>query len=113
MQNLIEDEIVVDCYDSEEVVSGWYHWLYDQMKFPFTARCIHETRGSLLRVDETVTVTDMGDMDECDAGMRVLIEWKDRTCSVPLEQLVYEGEDKNTQQAIKVWNYWMQQGYSF
>lgn len=113
MKDLIEDEVIVDCCDREEVISGWYHWLYDQMTFPYKARCIHETRGSLLLADETVTVTDIGDMEECAAGMRVLIEWQGRTCSVPLELLVYEAEDKSTQQAIEAWHYWIQQGYSF
>lgn len=83
------------------------------MNFPYQARCTKETRGTLLKEGETVTVTNIGDIDECGAGMRVLIDWQGRSCSVPLEQLVYEGKDKDIQQAIDTWRYWCEQGYSF
>ncbi|MDB2384762.1 calcium-binding protein [Endozoicomonas sp.] len=113
LEDFIQDEVIVDCYDDYERINGWHCWLDDQLAFPFKARCIRETRGSILKTDEVVTVTEMADFDECNSGMRVQIEWQGRTCSVPLEQLDYEGEGEETQQAVDVWHYWSEQGYRF
>ncbi|MFZ1061286.1 MAG: calcium-binding protein [Candidatus Rokuibacteriota bacterium] len=33
-------EIVVDAYDEQERAMGWYYYLQDQLRFPFTATCI-------------------------------------------------------------------------
>jgi len=49
--------------------------------------------------------------EECRHEMFVLIHWKRRQLAVPLMQLEGIQADKNTQQAIEDWRYWVNQGY--
>ena len=35
-------EIVVDCYDEDEQMIGWYYYLEDTLLFPFTAVCTNK-----------------------------------------------------------------------
>ena len=39
ISHIIEDEIIVDCYDEAEVDSGWEVFLQAGLKFPFRAKC--------------------------------------------------------------------------
>lgn len=44
----IENEIVVDAYDASERAMGWYYYLEEKLRFPFTARCIKARPISLV-----------------------------------------------------------------
>jgi Calcium binding len=41
-------EIIVDAYEPEEQVMGWYYYLQDTMNFPFTATCVAKKCSSPL-----------------------------------------------------------------
>jgi hypothetical protein len=109
----IENEIVVDCYNEEERVSGWYCYLDDRITFPFTARCIRKMRISPLEVGEEVEVSAIAPEEEEMHSMFVLIRWHDRELGVPLAQLEAVGSDPETAQAVEDWRYWMERGYEF
>ena len=64
IEQRIDYEIVVDCYDSEEVAMGWYYYLEDHLAFPFVATCKKALKASPLKKAEEVTVTGMGDIKE-------------------------------------------------
>ena len=66
-------EIVVDCYDEEEQMMGWYYYLDQTLLFPFTAVCTTTRRSSPIKVDEIVEVVGMASADECEAEMFVEI----------------------------------------
>ncbi len=106
-------EIVVDAYGPEEQAMGWYYYLQDTMKFPFTATCISKRRISPLKEGATVEVVGMAPEDECDREMFVEIDWEGDTLAVPLIQLEATEADAETQQAIADWHYWVNQGYEF
>jgi Calcium binding len=36
IQCIIDYEIVVDCYDKDEVKMGWYYFMSESIEFPFT-----------------------------------------------------------------------------
>jgi hypothetical protein len=112
-EHRIAFEIVVDAYDAEERVMGWYYYLQDTMQFPFTATCISKRRVSPLKEGETVEVVDMAPTDECEREMFVEINWEDDRLAVPLIQLEAPEADAETQQAIADWHYWVNQGYEF
>ena len=115
IEERITYEIVVDCYDSEEVAMGWYYYLDDHLSFPFVATCKQALRVSPLKKGEKVTVTGMGDADSCSSTMLVQVKWKDRSFSVPLSQLELdeENDDEDTLQAIGDWEYWVESGHVF
>jgi hypothetical protein len=109
----IENEIIVDAYDSEEQSLGWYYYLEGKLQFPFTARCVIERASSPLLVGDEVEVVGMPSEDECEHEMLVNIRWDRRTLAVPLAQLQAVAVDDHTQEAIEDWPYWLAQGYEF
>ncbi len=109
----INMEIVVDAYGPEEQAMGWYSYLDDTLKFPFSARCIAQRTISPLEPGDEVEVVGMAPAEECDHKMFVLIQWKSRQLAVPLMQLEGIQVDEETRQAIEDWHYWVNRGYEF
>jgi hypothetical protein len=109
----IEMEIVVDAYDAWEQAMGWYYYLEDNLKFPFSATCARKRDISPLKIKEKVEVVGMPVESECERELFVTITWEGRRFSVPLGQLECVGGDKKTKQAIADWHYWVNQGYQF
>ncbi|MBS1251339.1 MAG: hypothetical protein MAG451_00372 [Anaerolineales bacterium] len=107
-------EIIVDAYDTEERVMGWYYYLLDRkLHFPFQARCFAERDISPLRVGEEVEAVGMASADDCMCEMFVKVHWLDRTFGVPLSQLEAIDAGSDTQEAIEDWHYWVARGYQF
>jgi hypothetical protein len=109
----IHNEIVVDAYGPEEQSLGWYYYLENNIKFPFTARCIATKAVSPLRKGETAEVRGLAPEDSCAHDMLVLIRWHGRIVAVPLSQLSAIDTDESTIEAIGDWHYWRAQGYCF
>src|SRR2546425_2879485 len=107
----IQNEIIVDSYGPEEQALGWHAYLSGKLQFPFSARCILRREISPLEPGEEVEVMGMASDEECMHEMFVLIRWKRRQLAVPLKQLEGIQVDKETQQAIEDWHYWVNQGY--
>lgn len=104
--------IVVDAYSPEEQAMGWYYYLEGKLHFPFPARCIIERGTSPLRTGERVEVMGMAPEEECEHEMFVEIPWEGRRLAVPLAQLKPAARaDKDTQEAVADWHYWLDQGY--
>ena len=106
-------EIIVDAYDESERAMGWYYYLQDKLRFPFTAKCIAKRAISPLRVKDGVEVIDMAPEEECEHEMFVIIRWEREGLGVPLSQLKPFAADEETVQAIEDWHYWIKQGYQF
>jgi hypothetical protein len=112
-ENRIQMEIVVDAYNSEEQIMGWFCYLEDHLHVPFAARCIAHHATSPLQVGEEVEVVGMPSGNDCEPNMRVMIRWQGHEFAVPLQQLESIQADAQTQQAIEDWHYWVGQGYQF
>ena len=107
-------EIVVDAHDDQERAMGWYSYLQDRLRFPFTATCVARRAISPLRVKDEVEVTGMPDENECEHEVFVAIRWDKDGLAVPLAQLrPISGTDKQTKEAVADWHYWVQMGYEF
>ncbi|CAK0751832.1 Calcium-binding protein [Gammaproteobacteria bacterium] len=103
-------EIIVDCYNEDEQVMGWYYYLQDNLQFPFTAKCIIKRAASPLRVDGEAEVVDMAPAEECEHEMFVLIRWEQENLAVPLSQLKPITANAQTVQAVEDWHYWVERG---
>ena len=71
-------EFVVDAYDREEQVMGWYYYLDEALgdaEDTILARCIAERAISPLLVGDEVEVLGMAPEGECDCEMFVMIRW--------------------------------------
>jgi len=110
----IDMEIVVDAYDKDERVMGWYYYLQDQLQRPFTAICIVKRAVSPLQINDEVDVIDMASADECAHEIFVTIRWAKDELAVPLAQLKpITATDEQTKQAVADWHYWVEMGYEF
>ncbi|MGH7629091.1 MAG: calcium-binding protein [Gemmatimonadales bacterium] len=109
----IANEIIVDAYTESERAMGWYHYLDNQLHFPFPARCISVRSISPLEREERVRVVGMAPEEECMQEVFVRIRWGKRSLAVPLIQLEPRGADRETRQAVEDWHYWVGQGFIF
>jgi hypothetical protein len=109
----IDDEIVVDAYDSEERMSGWFHSIQDTIENNVRCRCRKTRSMSPLKVGEEVDVIDVAPYDDCESEMFVLVGWNDRKLAVPLEQLEPIEGDPKAVEIIEDWLYWCLMGYEF
>jgi hypothetical protein len=110
----IEMEIVVDAYGPDERAMGWYCYLENTLRFPFTARCAGRRATSPLHVKDKVEVIAMAHSDECLGEMFVTIRWNEEDeLAVPLAQLKVVKADEPTREAVEDWHYWVEQGYEF
>ena len=105
-------EIIVDAYGPEEQAMGWYYYLEEKLRFPFTAVCTAKRAISPLRVKDNVDVIGMAPEEECDKEMFVMIRWEKDGLAVPLSQLVPIQETPGqTVAAVEDWHYWVEMGY--
>lgn len=112
-ENRISMEVVVDAYGGAERAMGWFGYLQERLKFPFTAKCITRRAISPLAVGDEVEVIAMAPCDECMHDMFVMIRWKHDGLGVPLSQLETTSSSAETRTSIADWHYWVGQGYTF
>jgi hypothetical protein len=104
-------EAVVDAYDSTERAMGWYYYLDGKMKVPFKARCRFARPISILKAEEEVEVLGMAPEEECESEMFVWVGRAGERIAVPLAQLRPLSKDRETQEAVGDWLYWVDRGY--
>jgi Calcium binding len=63
-QERIRNEITVDCNNESERFSGWYCYLDEKLKFPFSALCIATSPASPLKRREQVEVIGLFDDEQ-------------------------------------------------
>jgi len=112
-ENRIAMEAVVDAYDECERAMGWYYYLDEKIKFPFTAHCQNKRPISPLKVGEEVEVIGMAQENECQSDMFVWIRYSNDQLAVPLAQLASKSTDVGTQEAMGDWHYWVAREYEF
>ena len=94
----IEMEIIVDAYGPEEQAMGWYYYLEEKLRFPFTAVCSAKRAISPLQVKDEVDVLRMAPEEECEKEMFVMIRWEKDGLAVPLSQLTAINSTDETNQ---------------
>jgi hypothetical protein len=109
----IEDEIIVDAYNSDERALSWYYYLEDKMQFPFRARCVSARAISPLQPSEEVQVLSLAPEHDCQQTMFAIVPFAGRRIGVPLEQLEPLGADPDTVEAVEDWVYWVGMRYEF
>jgi hypothetical protein len=110
----IRNEIIVDCYNESERFSGWYCYLEEKLKFPFSALCVATSPVSPLKRGEQVEITGMFD-DELHEPVEIFVNvrWQRRQMAVSLRQWEGVRLDPQSAQAIADWHYWCSRGYLF
>jgi hypothetical protein len=112
-EDRIRNEVIVDTYNAEEQVMGWYYYLEGKLRFPFRAKCVTSKVLSPLRKGEVGEVSRMAPENACSADMLALIRWQGRNVAVPLSQLAPLDAEESTIEAIGDWHYWVARGHRF
>ena len=102
----IDQEVLVDTYGEEEVMTAWDVYLSDNITVPFDAECIARCEISPLKKGEAVNVLRMAEDNDLRKEVLVIINWRGSKLGVPLSQLKPIKADKKTEQAIQDWQYW-------
>ena len=110
-QERIDYEIIVDCYDEEEEMMGWYYYLQGKLTFPFTAKYRASAKGRGKTTTKLLQVVGMADEDECSREIQVMIllqeDGLEDQIPVALSQLEGVEVDEATAEAIADWHYWV------
>ncbi len=111
-QERIDDEIIVDCYDDDEVMMGWYYYLEEKLTFPFTAKYRDSGKGRGKKTTQLLQVVGMADEDECNREIQVMIllqeDGVEDQIPVALSQLEGVEVDEATAKAIADWHCWVE-----
>ena len=109
--------------------TGWYSYLTDNLRFPFTAACMEERPISPLRKGDEVVVIEMAPERECGHEMFACVRSQklqfgptDKTeqdtnsknleMAVPLSQLEpISATDEQTKKLVTEWRAWIDAGY--
>ena len=113
IDEIIDNEIVCDAYGDEGISSGWYSYMEDCMTFPFEAECRCKISTSPLQVGERIEVIGIGEIESCNHGIHVKINFCNRVLDVPLAHLKPLNANKQTILAVKCWHYWLKKGYEY
>ena len=106
MQDIIEDEIEVDCYDQEEANMGWYYFMAESMSFPFMAKTTIKKRGG---ATEETTVEVVGNATDAERfggdDFYVNVDYKGVLMKVEVRDLEPIDASEKTGRALAVWRY--------
>lgn len=110
----IHNKIIVEAYESSDVILCWLTYLEEKLEFPFEAECIETRKISPLRKGEKVTALELlSEGENLGGDFFVCIEWMGRKMGVPLAQLKPLKVDKEMKQAVEDWQYWKARGCQF
>ena len=113
----IEYKAIVDCYNDEEISTGWECYMEERLCEPFPAKIIGENPE--IPVGEVVTVkNNLHQFDEigtipwktdCASTIDyVEVQWNDKEFDIDINHLEPLDENNDTLEAIKNWNYWLE-----
>jgi Calcium binding len=105
----IYEEIVVDAYDDEEILSSWYHYLADTLEFPFEVYVrVDNPENSIMNI--LATVQAMADIRFCSVRnmwLQAHVKHSSWYFNVPMSEIVEAKAGKQTIQALSDWKYWI------
>lgn len=95
--NELYEEAVMDCYDEDEVFSGIFYTLAEQLSFPLMASLI----------GETVKVTDIDSASSPRRGIVATVKRNGKAYQANLANLTFVEPDESTQELLAVHAKWM------
>jgi len=106
IREIIEDEIQIDCYDDEEIHTGWLTFMDDNIAYPFDAE-YHVKRVNGKKYWKKVKVVN-GDTEQSislNGSFFFEVELEEIVIWVKLNELKSIKADEDTLRAIQVWKH--------
>lgn len=106
IEEIINDEIVVDCYDDVEVNMGWAIYMEENIYYPFEAEYqVKKKDGKRLWSKVEVVGNETNESNFEGGSYYVEIEYTDMLIPVDLDKLRNIKADEETMKALQVWQY--------
>lgn len=107
MRQIIEDEILVDCYGDDEVNMAWFYYMEENMIFPFDAQLEVKKRDGSKELKE-VEVLRLASTERDYAGedFRVEVAYSEDIIETSISKLHHIKADEGTLEAIQIWKFW-------
>lgn len=106
IEQIIEDEITVDCYDEWETQASWGLFMTEGLLFPFKATCsIKMANGKKQSVKVEVVENETTESSFNGRSFYVNVDYNGILIPVKLLDLKDIEADKNTLRTIAVWKY--------
>ncbi len=109
MNEIIMMEIIVDAKDEDEVIMGWFHYMADELEFPFEAEIESKNRRgetSVIQID----VLDLSDRNQNPTSPEVILEVSEkeseRVIDIGVSKLQNVKGSEATQDAVAIWKHW-------
>ncbi|WKN41847.1 calcium-binding protein [Tunicatimonas pelagia] len=104
VQEIIDYEIVVDCYTEEEANMGWAIYMEENISYPFEAEYEVKKRPGERQWKKVQVVNNETDESSFDGGdYYVEIEYEEIVIPVRIDELRNIVADEETTQALQVW----------
>ncbi len=108
-EELLYNEILVDCSHEYEQNMSWYYYVQDELEFPFEATInIRKRDGS--KISKRIKVIDLSSDDtnfERNFNIEVAVEFDDYLLEIALEKLDEISASEKTIEIINTWKYWI------
>jgi hypothetical protein len=106
IQEIIENEIIVDCYTDEEVEMGWATYMEENLSFPFEAEyLVRKASGAneWKKIGIIGNDTDSSDYEGGEYYLSALLEDVDMIIPVEISELRNVKADEHTLQTLQIW----------
>ncbi|MFK7935227.1 MAG: calcium-binding protein [Saprospiraceae bacterium] len=104
IQEIIDDEIVVDCYEEHEINCGWAIYMDENIHYPFAAEYqVRKKSGKKEWQKVTVVDNHTSESNYHGGAYFVEIEINDLIVLADLDQLRNIDADEETLETLQVW----------
>ena len=109
IRHKIDYEIIVDCYDEEEIKTGWFYFFNDEIEYPFEAEMeIKDRKGN-----KKMTAIDVIGVESNDGGFggsEIRFEVRPKGSEIIMEANISKLKNikgnKTAKEAFEIWRFW-------
>ena len=106
MQYIIDYEVIVDCYDEDEVNMGWYYFMSESLVFPFMAKVPIKKRGGTTEIHTVEVVGNAIDTDDFGGeAFYVHVDYEGTLMKIEVRDVEPIDGSENTLRALAVWRF--------
>ena len=108
LEDLIDMEIIVDCYDEYEQASGWHHYMMEALDFPFQATLRQKNAPHASRAEHVFEIFELEEFESIDDGLWVLARNPEGDVeSLELKSIWPTSPGTTRITAIEAWRHWL------
>ena len=106
IENIIVDEVIVDCYDEQEVKMGWAIFMTDNINYPFEAEYdLKKASGGTQKEKVQVIGNESSESNFSMDAFYVQIEVNGMVMPADIEKLKIIDADETTRTTLQVWKH--------